>query len=131
MNFTPDPDVCLVCRDDGTMSRVHEVLDKLGLTVRVAASVDDLMDGFAPEPCHCVIVDLQLPGLDVDEVCRRLSRATDLPVIALAGRGDVRGAVAAMRGGVADCVLKPIVDAVLAERVLRALGRAPRESPPG
>ncbi|MFM2052264.1 MAG: hypothetical protein RL456_301 [Pseudomonadota bacterium] len=61
----------------------------------------------AAPPCDMLLVDMHLPdgnGLDLVVQLRRAGR--DLPVIVLTGQGDERAAVAALRSGADDYVIK-------------------------
>jgi two-component system, OmpR family, response regulator MtrA len=69
-----------------------------------------------------------LPGLDGFEVCRRLRRDSDVPVIMLTARGDDFDIVGGLEAGADDYVVKPVEPRVLDARiraVLRRLTRAP------
>jgi DNA-binding response OmpR family regulator/GGDEF domain-containing protein len=60
-------------------------------------------------PFDMVITDLVMPGMDgVETVSRILESWPDQEVIVVSGVGDVRAAVAAMKIGAADYLLKPI-----------------------
>ncbi len=81
-----------------------------------------------------VVLDVMLPGLDGFEVCRRLRRVSDVPVIMLTARGDDFDIVAGLEAGADDYVVKPVEPRVLDARiraVLRRLtpGRLTRRNP--
>jgi DNA-binding NtrC family response regulator len=101
-----------------------EVSARIGLQklLRQAGYVADAMnDGasalaFAVEhPPEVVVTDLVMPGMDGMMLCAKLHEIDrDLPVIVATGVGDVSSAVAAMRAGAADYLIKPIdFDALL------------------
>jgi DNA-binding NtrC family response regulator len=103
--------------DDEASARIG--LQKL---LRQAGYVADAMnDGasalaFAVEhPPEVVVTDLVMPGMDGMMLCAKLHELDrDLPVIVATGVGDVSSAVAAMRAGAADYLIKPIdFDALL------------------
>jgi DNA-binding NtrC family response regulator len=103
--------------DDEASARIG--LQKL---LRQAGYVADAMnDGesalaFAVEnPPEVVVTDLVMPGMDGMALCAKLHELDrDLPVIVATGVGDVSSAVAAMRAGAADYLIKPIdFDALL------------------
>jgi len=103
--------------DDEASARIG--LQKL---LRQAGYVADAMnDGesalaFAAEhPPEVVVTDLVMPGMDGMALCAKLRELDrDLPVIVATGVGDVSSAVAAMRAGAADYLIKPIdFDALL------------------
>jgi two-component system response regulator FixJ len=72
-------------------------------------------------PPGCVLLDLQLPGIDGLEVQHRLAEMdTDHAVVLLTGFGEVPEAVTAMRAGAVDFLRKPY----RREKLIEALSRA-------
>src|SRR5262249_48162066 len=72
----------------------------------------------------CVVVDLQMPGLDGLGLQRALAeRGVVLPTIFVSGQADVPVAVAAMKRGALDFLSKPVEPAELRAAVGCALKR--------
>ena len=70
----------------------------------------------------CVILNLSIPGHDGLALQREIStRGSGLPVIFVAGNGDIPKSVQAMKNGAADCLTKPVDSGVFLEAVRRAL----------
>jgi len=66
----------------------------------VAASGEDALDLLVREPIDCVVLDLEMPGIDGFEVLRRLQqRGIDTPVIVYTGTGNYDRCVQAVRLG--------------------------------
>jgi two-component system nitrogen regulation response regulator NtrX len=66
----------------------------------VAAGGDEALDVLATEPIDCVVLDLEMPGIDGFEVLRRLQqRGIDTPVIVYTGTGSYDRCVQAVRLG--------------------------------
>jgi DNA-binding NtrC family response regulator len=66
----------------------------------VAAGGDQAFDILAREPIECVVLDLEMPGIDGFEVLRRLQqRGIDTPVIVYTGTGSYDRCVQAVRLG--------------------------------
>lgn len=78
-----------------------------------------------------IILDLMLPKMDGWEVCRRLRRKTDVPVIMLTARGEEIDRVAGLTLGADDYVVKPFSPRELVARVKAVLRRATRPSAGG
>jgi two-component system, NtrC family, nitrogen regulation response regulator NtrX len=71
-----------------------------GFHALVAAGGDEALDVLAREPIDCVVLDLEMPGLDGFEVLRRLhQRGIDTPVIVYTGTGSYDRCVQAVRLG--------------------------------
>ena len=81
-------------------------------------------------PPDLVILDWMLPGLDGLEVCKRLRKAGDVPVLMLTARDDVRDRVQGLDAGADDYLVKPFSFQELLARI-RALFRrnAPASRP--
>jgi len=69
-----------------------------------------------------VILDLMLPGIDGMEVCRRIRRSYEGPVLFLTAQDDTIDEVAALEMGADDYIHKPVEPRVLLAK-LRAVGR--------
>jgi two-component system nitrogen regulation response regulator NtrX len=66
----------------------------------VAASGEEALDTLAREPIDCVVLDLEMPGIDGFEVLRRMQqRGIDTPVIVYTGTGSYDRCVQAVRLG--------------------------------
>lgn len=74
-----------------------------------------------------VILDIMLPGMDGLEVCRRLRRVSDVPVIMLTAKDAVPDRVAGLEAGADDYLVKPFAFDELLARI-RALLRRHRPS---
>ncbi len=73
-------------------------------------------------PPDLVLLDWMLPGLDGIEVCRRLRKAGDVPILMLTAKEDVADRVAGLDAGADDYLVKPFdFDELLAR--MRALFR--------
>ncbi len=73
-------------------------------------------------PPDLVILDWMLPGLDGLEVCRRLRAASDVPILMLTAKDDIKDRVTGLDAGADDYLVKPFsVDELMAR--VRALFR--------
>jgi two-component system response regulator AtoC len=55
-----------------------------------------------------MVVDLKMPGMDGLELIKWMrEEAFDIPVIMVSAHGDIQDAVSALKGGVADYIVKP------------------------
>jgi OmpR family response regulator RpaB len=81
-----------------------------------------------------VILDVMLPEMDGFEVCRRIRRDSEVPVLMLTARGDLTDRVVGLELGADDYLPKPFEPRELAARlqtILRRVRPAPApETPP-
>jgi DNA-binding response OmpR family regulator len=94
--------------------------------------VDQAGDGFtalasaAASPPDLVVLDLMLPGISGLEVCRRLRRTSDVPVVMLTALGEESDRIVGLEVGADDYVTKPFSPKELALRVQSVLRRTRR-----
>ena len=71
-----------------------------------------------------VILDITLPEIDGFEVCRRLRRQSDVPVIMLTARGEVMDRIVGLELGADDYLPKPFEPRELVARIHGILKRS-------
>lgn len=96
--------------DDDALRQSVEVLLEVagGFVTRSFASGEAFLEHVPHAESGCVLLDLNMPGLDGLEVLRRL-QAIDgrFETILLTGQGDIGVAVQAMKSGAIDFIEKP------------------------
>jgi two-component system, OmpR family, response regulator MtrA len=105
-------------------------LRRLGYEVRLAETGEAALDGISRAAMDVVVLDVMLPGVDGFEVCRRLRRDSDVPVIMLTARGDDFDIVGGLEAGADDYVVKPVQPRVLDARIRAVLRRMARAGTP-
>ena len=91
--------VLLVEDDPAARQGLELALRRLGYEVRLAETGEAALDGISGAANDVVVLDVMLPGMDGFEVCRRLRRDSDVPVIMLTARGDDFDIVACWNAG--------------------------------
>jgi len=122
--------VLLVEDDPAARQGLELALRRLGYGVRAAATGEAAVDGLGEGPVDVVVLDVMLPGVDGFEVCRRLRRVSNVPVIMLTARGDDFDVVAGLEAGADDYVVKPAEPRVLDARIRAVLRRIVRAGSP-
>jgi DNA-binding NtrC family response regulator len=92
----------LVVDDVATMAEqyAYDLKRVGGYQTLVAGGGDEALDILAREPVDCVVLDLEMPGVDGFEVLRRLQqRGVDTPVIVYTGTGSYDRCIQAVRLG--------------------------------
>ncbi|SDT54899.1 response regulator transcription factor [Actinoplanes derwentensis] len=114
--------VLLVEDDDSIAEPLADGLKRYGIEVlRVATGMAALT---APR-AEMVLLDLGLPDIDGIEVCRRIRRVDDVPLIMLTARGDEADRVLGLELGADDYMAKPFSVRELVAR-MHAVGRRVR-----
>jgi DNA-binding response OmpR family regulator len=115
----------LVVDDDPTVREV--VVSYLRAAKHDVVEAGDGEAGLAAmrdTPADLIVLDLMLPGIDGLEVCRRLRRSTDVPIIMLTALGSQTDRVVGLEVGADDYVTKPFSPRELVLRVESVLRRA-------
>ncbi|MBN8778205.1 MULTISPECIES: sigma-54 dependent transcriptional regulator [unclassified Thiobacillus] len=113
----------LVADDEPKMRRVLEImLQKMGHRVLAAGNGVEALALFQANSVDLVITDLRMPEMDGIELLAALrAQASDVPVMVITAHGTIETAVAAMKHGACDYILRPFdIDVVelAVERVL-------------
>ena len=77
----------------------------------------------AEPPCNLAILDINLPGENGYEICRKLRQTSDIPVIFLTARDSVDDELLGFSVGADDFIRKPYHSSVLLARIARLLKR--------
>lgn len=86
---------------------VEQALREEGCDVQTAGGGQQGLERLRAAPFDCVITDLRMPGIDGRAVLRWVKdHQPDVDVIVLTGHGDVKDAVAAIKDGAWDFLIK-------------------------
>lgn len=116
----------LVVDDDSQLTRVLlRSLSSKGYDVRIAGDGEFALQTFQDWTPSLVVTDLAMPNMGGLELCRRLRKISDVPIIVLSVRGEEKTKVEALDAGADDYVTKPFgIDELLA-RMRATLRRQP------
>ncbi len=111
----------LVVDDDASLrDAISMILESAGHRVRLAANGQEALLALEQEAFNLVITDLRMDPMDGLELLSRIRTVNPkLPVLLMTAFGDVDKAVAAMRGGACEFLMKPFESNVLLENVRR------------
>jgi two-component system KDP operon response regulator KdpE len=114
----------LVVDDEPQMRRLLRTsLEARGYAVSLASDGAGALQRAAAEQPDIVLLDLGLPDLDGQEVCRRLREWSQAPIIVLTVRDAEHDKVAALDAGADDYLTKPFGMDELMARIRAALRR--------
>ncbi len=119
--MTPAPDSILIAEDSPTQSlRLQNSLEKNGFTVTAARDGQAALDALATLRPTLVISDIQMPGIDGYELCRRLKAdpaLRDIPLILLTSLSAPQDIIRGLECGADNFVMKPYDDEFLFARI--------------
>ncbi len=118
----------LVIEDDrGVQKALRRLFESEGFQVDVAGNGAEGLELFRRTVPSVVMLDLRLPGMLGQDVCREISGASpSLPIIILSARTDVMDKVLLLELGAHDYVTKPFSPRELLARVRTAMRRSSR-----
>ena len=120
----PEATVYLVDDDPAVLKSLARLLRSEYWRVETFESAESFLGGWKATAPGCVVLDVDLPGLDGLELQRRLSEAgSAVPIVFLSGQGDIPMTVRAMQGGALDFLTKPVAAATLLSAVKTAIDR--------
>jgi len=119
----------LVVDDDAALrDAISMILESAGHHVKLAASGPEALNVLESTNFNLVISDLRMDPMDGLALLSNIrAKHAQLPVLLMTAFGDVDKAVAAMRGGACDFLMKPFESSVLLENVRRHATVAPSQ----
>ena len=123
-NVTREAVVVVIDDDASVRAALKELIEFVGLEVRLYASAGAFLEARIPDTTSCLVLDVRLPGMSGIKVQEKLSRAgVYVPIVFVTGHGDVAMAVGAMKAGAVDFLTKPFRSHDLLDAVFAALER--------
>lgn len=99
------------------------LLQKEGYDVIIAADGNEAITKFEKNDIDIVVLDLMLPGIDGNEVCRQIRRNSQVPIIMLTAKDSEIDKVVSLELGADDYVTKPYSTRELLARMKAVLRR--------
>ena len=99
-----------VVDDDAALARALARLLRIdGWSVETFESAEAFLERWNANALGCLVLDVNLPGLDGLALQARLRDAGEsLPIVFLTGHGDIPMSVRAIKAGAADFLIKPV-----------------------
>lgn len=118
----------LVVEDDHAVQKaLRRLFESEDYIVEVMPDGKAGLDAFRSAPPSAVVLDLRLPGMPGNDLCREIKReAPSLPVIVLSAKAEVTDKVLLLELGADDYVTKPFSPRELLARVRAAMRRTTR-----
>ena len=118
----------LVVEDESSIaSFVALYLKNAGYSVRTAATGSEALAQFQASQPAIIVLDLMLPDIDGIEICRRIRKSSDVPILMLTARDEDVDKIIGLEVGADDYLTKPFNPRELVARVKSILRRASPE----
>ncbi|MFJ1258197.1 response regulator transcription factor [Cupriavidus sp. CuC1] len=121
------PFVAIVDDDESVGRAIKRLLRSIGMQADAFASGEAFLEHVSSLPSYrpdCVILDIQMPGLNGLEVQQRLA-GSGMPVIFITAYDDIAVREQALAAGAAAYLRKPFNDELFVMTVRSALGLGP------
>ena len=117
----------LLVDDDASIIEVLRLyFEKEGYAVSACMQGDKALASFTVANPDIVILDLMLPGMDGNDICKEIRKVSNVPIIMLTARTDTLDRIIGLELGADDYVPKPFEPKELLARVKAVLRRTER-----
>ena len=111
------PRILVVDDDPHIREVIRFALEKAGFVVVLAQDGGRALAVFARHPVDLIVLDIGMPEMDGLEVCRRVRRISEVPILFLSARDEEIDRVLGLEIGGDDYVTKPFSPRELAARI--------------
>jgi len=120
----PSPIVFVVDDDPSMREALESLIRSAGLGVQTFASAQDFLASERADVPSCLVLDVQLPGLNGLDLQQELAKAeVQIPIIFITGHGDIPTSVRAMKAGALEFLTKPFRDQDLLDATQQCIER--------
>jgi DNA-binding response OmpR family regulator len=119
--------IIIVEDDEDISDSIRYNLEREGFRVRIAVTGEEALNLILGGPPSLILLDLNLPGMNGFEICRRLRAelpTAKVPILMLTARADETDKVLGLNMGADDYITKPFSMRELVARVNAALRRS-------
>lgn len=122
--MSESPTVLVVDDEEQLLSLISYALTSSGFNVRTARTGMQALDQVAAHTIDLIVLDVLLPDTNGLDLCQRLHRHTEAPVIFLTVRSDQADVIAGLAAGGDDYLAKPFSVEELLLRINAVLRRS-------
>jgi DNA-binding NtrC family response regulator len=124
----PHPRVLIVDDDQDICAMLSALMNKEGLTNRVAHDGETALTLVRQEAPDVLLLDVRMPGMDGMEVLKQVKEVdNDLPVVLVTAHAEIAASVAAIKVGAYDYLPKPFEHSQVLQVVRQALAERQRK----
>ena len=119
-----DPAKIFIVEDERPIARLLQLtLEREGFKTAIEPNGRRAYERILQEKYNLVLLDVMLPEMDGMEICKRVREVSDVPIIMLTARDEVRDKVEGLDLGANDYVTKPFDTQELLARIRGTLRR--------
>ena len=108
----------LIIEDEKLIADVEKAyLLREGYEVDIASDCIEALNMFNTETHDLVLLDLMLPGMKGESVCREIRRSSFVPIIMVTAKSGEDDVIAGLDAGADDYIIKPFSPRVLMARI--------------
>ena len=122
--------ILLVEDDDVICDAVAAYLERESYWVTPVRDGQDALDEFGKRHLDLIILDLMLPKVSGEIVCRKVRDVSDVPIIMLTAKGEIEDRIIGLELGADDYLVKPFSPRELVARTRALFRRAHSEDQP-
>jgi FixJ family two-component response regulator len=117
--------IVFVVEDDVSVRESLELLvQSAGWRPELFASAQEFLSRPRPAVPCCLILDVNLPGLNGLDLQKQIADRSDMPIVFISGCADVPISVQAMKAGAIEFLTKPLQHDVLVKAIRNAIERS-------
>lgn len=114
----------LIIEDDEEISRIEaDYLKSAEYDYEIIADGQEAIEKFDEQKYQLIILDLNIPSVDGVQVCRRIRKLSQIPIIMVTARTGEENELIGLEVGADDYIIKPFSPKVLLARVNKLLDR--------
>lgn len=118
--------ILIIDDEEATVHLIAMLLEKRSFeTIKAYRAEEGLRKAYRHQP-DLVLLDIMMPDMNGWEICKRLREMSDVPIVFLTARSDVKDVVKGLEMGADDYITKPYDNDELVARVRAHLRRSPR-----
>ena len=119
-----DKEKIFIVEDERPISRLLQLtLEREGFKTAIELNGRRAYERILQEKYDLILLDVMLPGMDGMEICKKVREVSDVPIIMLTARDEIRDKVEGLDLGANDYMTKPFAAEELLARIRNVLRR--------
>ena len=116
--------VLVVDNDPQVAKLITRIVASRGYECGMVSDAESAIASIGVRPPALILTDLEMPGMNGIELCRRVRETSNVPILMMSANADCASEVAALDAGADDYIVKPFVVDRLLARIRVALRRS-------